>query len=373
MKVLIINTWIAFGGGEQVCLETANFLQKKNNKVSIACCYVDQNYLSKKSIHINFITPLSWIEKLCKKNKIFLALLGFPALFVLVMKNAINFDLINSHNFPGFWVGAVSSILYKKKLVWHFNEPQPIPKFLNFVDKIFIKKVSSITVLDIKNKLRVKKMFGKDAILIRPGVDFKFWSSKVQSDEVLQKYELKDKIFILSVGKIHPQKNQIILVDVLNILKEKIPGLILVLTGLRIHKEDVEERAKKLGVEKRVVFTGIISSEDLKSLYKNCLAVCFPALDQTWGLTPFEALCQKTVSIASSQAGVLEVIGPEKIGLIADPDAEHFAEKILYLYNNKKNVSKMSEKGYNFVNNNMSWDKFGEKMLEIFMEAVTYN
>ncbi len=372
MKVLIINSWIRMGGAESLCLELADFLVKNGHEVGILSAFVDFSYAEKNTLNkIQFITPWKFLGELSKKHLSLFAVLGCPAILFLALKNGKRFDIYNAHNFPGLWVSVITGIVFGKKIVWHFNEKQPLPQKIEFLDKIFIKRVNEITVLDEKNVLEVGQLFKRNALLIRAGIDYALWSKKEKSPDYLMKqYNLSGKTILLSVGKIHPQKNQGSLIDALSLLKDKIPNIILVLVGVPIYKKKLREKAKRLNISERVVFTGIVSGETLRSLYNQAFLLCFPAFDQTWGLTPFEALCQDTASIVSSQAGVAETLGKEKIGFVAEPTAQAFADKILFALENKPMVLEMVKRGKEYVRHNFTWDFFGKTYLEIFRKTL---
>jgi glycosyltransferase involved in cell wall biosynthesis len=159
------------------------------------------------------------------------------------------------------------------------------------------------------------------------------------------------------------------LVDVLALLRDDLPQLALVITGEGPDRPRLQARARDLGVQERVRFTGMVDAATLRGLYRGAFLTCFPALRQTWGLTPFEALCQRRVSLVSSQAGVAEVLQAQQIGLVAEPDARAFAEQIRAARRHSALIDAMAARGFAFVRT-LTWRRFAEEMGEVFEAAA---
>jgi glycosyltransferase involved in cell wall biosynthesis len=368
MSVLLISPWIKLGGSECLVLRLARLLSARGCRVSVACCFVDSKLIEDQVRGIHFIQPWRWIGALSRRSRAGLVFLGCPALLVTVLRHAGNYELLNPHNFPSLWIAALASRIAGIRVVWHFNEPAPIPKRLAGLEGTAARRARAITVLDERSRSRVSQAVGRDAIVVRAGVDLTFWGSDAGSVASLAGRATEEPT-LLSVGKIHPQKNQIMLVDVLHELAGLVPGLRLLITGDGPARRQVEQRVNDLKLRDRVIFTGTVDAATLRALYRSAFLVCFPALDQTWGLTPFEALCQKTVSLVSSQVGAAEVLGPQGIGLVANPDAPSFARAIQLAWEDTDRIDAMGERGFAFVKEVMSWERFGDRMLEVFGPA----
>jgi len=367
-SVLFIQSWLQLGGAENLVIELALELAGRGHRVAIACTYVDDSFLDKDPARVRLLRPWRWISWLSRRSRLGFLLLGCPALIVVVLAHARAHDVINPHNFPSFWAAAIASILFQKPVVWHFNEPAPGPRIFLRVDRALVTRATSLTVLDERSKARVRKLFRRDAVVIHPGVDIAFWS---QADDapVPQLQDLRGRSILLAVGKLHRQKNQAVLVRALDMLKTEIRDLTLVLTGDGPERSRLEQLIQDRSLGDRVIFTGMLSSRALRALYRQALLVCFPALDQTWGLTPFEALCQRTVSLVSNQTGAAEVLGPLNIGLLAAPDPASFANEIRTAYQRRSELAEMASRGFDYVASHLSWQRFADEMLAVFANA----
>jgi glycogen(starch) synthase len=125
-----------------------------------------------------------------------------------------------------------------------------------------------------------------------------------------------DSKVLLSVGRFVPAKGQIHLMDALPLLKEKFPGIKLVMAGSGPLESQIRKRASELNVEDRVIWTGFSSS--VPDLFQGADAVVFPSLWEGMGLVPLEAILRSRPVALSDLPALKEFVEP-------GPAAEYFS------------------------------------------------
>jgi glycosyltransferase involved in cell wall biosynthesis len=129
-----------------------------------------------------------------------------------------------------------------------------------------------------------------------------------------------DGPFILSVGDLHPRKNQIGLIAAFSKLLTGHPQLKhhLVLTGKETwFTPKVRAAALESGFASRIHFTGFVSDPDLLHLYNACECFVFPSFYEGFGLPILEAMaCGRAVACSNTSA-MPEVA--DGAGLFFDP------------------------------------------------------
>jgi glycosyltransferase involved in cell wall biosynthesis len=60
------------------------------------------------------------------------------------------------------------------------------------------------------------------------------------------------------------------------------------------------------------------------------------------------------------------IIDREKIGVVTDD----YAQSIIDVFTNKNKYQQMAERGKEYVKKNLSWNSYGDKMLQVFKSAV---
>jgi glycosyltransferase involved in cell wall biosynthesis len=121
--------------------------------------------------------------------------------------------------------------------------------------------------------------------------------------------------FLLYPARPWPHKNHVTLFEAFARLREERPELRLVLTG-----GGHEGRAVPAGVDVR----GLVSGEELASLYRRTACLVFPSLYEGFGQPPLEAMASGAPVAASSIAAVAEACG-DAAALFDPTEAEDIA------------------------------------------------
>jgi len=370
---------VVYGGAETVIIKLAQYLTKKGIENAILTLSVSSE-LWEVCKDLDLITPARKYPYTIRSTSFFNAL-GLVNEIIglrdLVRKNVGLFDVVNVHNFPATW----SLFPIPKPCVWMCNEPpelwhNPNPsislRILRDVgvtcDKIIVdKSINSICVADEFSAKRVTERYNIQPKIVYYGVDYEFFSNE-NGKEVLQKFNLHNNFVLLQVGWINPQKNQLESIKAIEQLRNDIPDIKLVLAGSggNPYEKMLKEYVHKKRLEKHVVFTGHLSKEIIRDLYHTCDIVLSPVRSQGGWLAPFEALCASKPIIVSSSMTAATIIEREKIGIVTND----FAKAIWDVYNNPTLYYDMARRGKRWVADNLSWDTFGQRIVEVFESVL---
>ena len=142
---------------------------------------------------------------------------------------------------------------------------------------------------------RVKKYYGRNAVIIYPPVDTKFYKP---SKDII------NENFYLVVSRLINNKGVDVIIKAFNKLGKK---LIIIGTGRE------GESFKKIAKD-NIKFLGWMSDKETLKYYQRCQAFIFCGYGEDFGLTPVEAqACGKPV-IAFGEGGVLETVIEGKTG-----------------------------------------------------------
>jgi glycosyltransferase involved in cell wall biosynthesis len=138
------------------------------------------------------------------------------------------------------------------------------------------------------------------------------------SEDAGRRYAVR-RPYVLHVGNFLPHKNLVRLVQAFAGLTEAVrKDCSLVLAGdCSGRRDSVLDEARRLGIERRVVLTGVIADADLPALYAGCEVFIMPSLDEGFGLPAVEAMACGAPVIASDRASLPEVVGDA--ALLVDP------------------------------------------------------
>lgn len=386
MDILIIHPWIQIGGAELVCVNLANELGRHGHRARIATLFVEAERMGVHGMKVEYVLPPRPISALCRKSRTLFYVIGPMALFWVAFANSKTADLLNPHNFPAHWIAVLVRLLRGVPIVWTCNEPPARLKLTDIsrvgaldyagwlvasspLDRLLVKWISAIQVLSTRVRTQVEELYRRDSVVIRSGVDPAAHANSDPSSAI-RKFGLDRKYRLLVVGKLHPQKNQSICLAALKAVCNKIPEAILILVGRGPMRAELERMAVELGITQRVKFLGEVPLGDLIDLYAACHVNLLPAVNQSWGLTPFEALCAGRISIVSSDSGAAEVIERERIGVVAKPTAEDFADRILEVHASSLSFTKMAARGKQYVEECLTHSDYAERFLELAQQAL---
>lgn len=376
MRVLIVYPRVyVYGGAELVVVKLANYMTKNGI----------ENALLTTSMLPEMEKNLNGTEIIIqKKSKIpFEEALGFPlgealALHKGVQCNLDNFNVINVHNYPA----ELSIFPYHKPVVWMCNEPllylllglkSPLlsrlkNKTLLAFDKFVVKRyMKYAAVADEFNAKRFEGLYGFSPEIIHYGMDYEFFS-KGDGKKALEEFDLFDNFIVLQVGMLSPLKNQMESLRTVDALKDRIPNIKLVLAGWgeEGYKSTLESYITNKNLERNVIFTGNLSRDRIRNLYHACNVLLHPIRPQGGWLAPFEALCAKKPIIVSSEMTASDIIKEEEIGIVTD----NYAETIWDIHNNPDKYYELGESGQAWVRENLSWEEFCKKMVNLFYRAM---
>ncbi len=382
MRVLIIHNQMKYyGGAELLIVELANWLTKRGIKNDILALSSSKE-VEKALIDTKIITPENDIDLKPPGYKNVRDILKAIKVFKKKLKEiSDDYDVINVHDFPTSWVLFPRIGKTKKPCVWFMNLPPDLYskpdagiflRFLNlirrFVDRIIVRNsIDVITVAETANEDRAKKRYGMQPRLIHFGVNYDFFS-KGNASKAIKKWNLKNKFVVVQSGMICSVKNQFASVKAIEEVRNKIPNVILILAG----KEDenygkmLKDYIKEKGLERFVIFTGNLKREDLRDLYKAADVGLFPIGDQGGVLAPFECLCAETPIIVSEEIETASFIKNESLGTVTS----NYSKALLDVYRNPKTYNQQAKKSSEFVKKNLSWEKFSDRMIQAFKDAL---
>ncbi|NJK34479.1 MAG: MSMEG_0565 family glycosyltransferase [Oscillatoriales cyanobacterium SM2_2_1] len=135
----------------------------------------------------------------------------------------------------------------------------------------------------------------------------------------------------LTVGGIEPRKNTLQLVKAFAQVRQLLPQAQLIIAGgatlfdYREYREEFLQMVNALDLESAILLPGVISDQDLPSLYRCADAFVFPSLKEGWGLVVLEAIASGLPTVVSHRAPFTEFLSPEQTIFIPPEDSSAIA------------------------------------------------
>ena len=128
----------------------------------------------------------------------------------------------------------------------------------------------------------------------------------------------------------------------------------------------IYSRVEKLGMEKNIIFTKYVPSEDMNPLMCGALAFVFPSLYEGFGMPPLEAMACGVPVLASGEASLPEVTGD--CAVICDAyDVKSIAKGLYRLYSDETLREELSRRGLERAQG-FTWERSAKMLMNVYRE-----
>ena len=200
-----------------------------------------------------------------------------------------------------------------------------------------------------------KKYFpGKKVIVVRGGVDTTASEKYLRSNKVKP---ISDRQFdAVFLGRLHPQKGVLELIDIWKLVVNKIPDAILAIIGDGQLEKKIKEKILKSKLNKNIVLFGFKSGEAKYEIFKNSKIVVHPAIYDSGGMAAAEAMAWGLPGV-SFDLESLKSYYPKGIIKTKLGNNREFSDNIIKLLTNKKLYQHTSAEALHLIRNTWDWHK----------------
>ena len=224
---------------------------------------------------------------------------------------------------------------------------------------------------EIVYDLLLKYKVAAEKRVIPTGIELeKFQRPEITEDDVTDlRTKLgiaSDETMLLSLSRVSYEKNiQAVLAALPSVLEED-DKVRLVVAGDGPYLPDLKSQAKKLGIQDKVVFTGMIAPSETALYYKAADFFISASTSETQGLTYLEALASGTPIIAHGNPYLDNVITDQMFGTLYYHDND-LAGAILEaaITTPEKDETKWADKLYE-----ISAENFGKRVYEYYLDLT---
>lgn len=353
---VVIDTWFPhIGGGQINAWEITRRIAKKHQVEIITRNSGKDNLKIPKNIKIKKLGPPSNPESTFSK-----ILFCVASFFYLYFRD---YDLVHAHAFlPGitarlFMVTkAIPAVFTVHGTSLGTNLLSPLKKFIEKF--ILLETFYSAQISTSRDFLKLKNINNK-VFYIPSGVNV------ADFDKVTPK-KFKN-LTIIFVGRLHEQKNLANLILSIDSVINDFPDLTLLIVGEGPQKRSLLNLARDKKISKHVKFLGEKTGQELIKLYKSSHLFILPSIYEGQPLTLLEAWAAKLPVIVTKTGDCQFLIKNGINGFLIDNplDTSEIANAIKSALT-AKNLENMGLTGYNLVAKNFSWEKSGQKTLEVY-------
>lgn len=214
--------------------------------------------------------------------------------------------------------------------------------------------------------------YKKEIKVIRNGTDLTYPDNAAELiNKVNEVYGLeKEHNVFLSVGRIVENKQIDLVLEALKIVKERGGEFKFLIVGAGPYEETLKQNVSRLGLNEHVIFTGrILDRQFLTAHYLRSDLFMFPSTFDTASLAPLEAAALKLPTLMTRGCATAETIADNRNGLLEEQDAQKWADKIMYVMQNKDQLAILRENAYKEVYR--SWDDVIKEVYAYYEKVIS--
>lgn len=292
-----------------------------------------------------------------------------------------NYDLVHTHtpvassltrlacrNVPGI------KVLYTAH-GFHFYKGAPVKNWMLYytAEKWLSRYTDCIITMNEEDYEKVAKSFNCKCIKFVNGVGIdlnKFMPQSSERKHMLRKeYGYNENDFILiSVGELNYNKHQDLLIDVIDLLKNKIPSIKLLIAGTGDILSQYQKRVNKLGIQKNVELLGF--RNDIANLALLSDVAVSASRREGLPVNVMEAMATGLPLVVTDCRGNRDLVSDQENGYVVGiDDVKGFAEAIEILHNSAEIRENFGRRCLEIVNS-YSLDKVMAEMKQIYLEYL---
>ncbi len=219
---------------------------------------------------------------------------------------------------------------------------------LNFADRIIF--VNKFQLEKFRKRIQEKSYYLPNGINIK---------ERTESKEFLNKIGAQEGEYLLSVGRLTQEKGFDILIKSIQDLPEVKQ---VVIAGSCDHGSAYFDKLKALDVNKKVIFSGFTTGEDLRELYSNAKLYVLPSINEGFPLVMLEAMSYNLPLVVS------DIPATHLVKINADDYAqpgnvEDFAQKIRLMLARQLGPVEYDLREYD-------WDRIAQQTLDVYRKAL---
>lgn len=175
---------------------------------------------------------------------------------------------------------------------------------------------------------------------------------------------------LLAVGRLGKEKNFDFLLQIFKELYQTETNCYLVIAGEGLEKQRLIELAKKLEIDKRVIFTGVVDLENMPLVYTDSDIFVFPSTSEVHPMVAIEAAVAKLPLVVANDSAFDGLVVDGENGFRLPLNKKVFAEKITILLHNDELSKKFGVKSKNLAKTNYDPEILSNKLIRYYSDIL---
>jgi len=304
----------------------------------------------------------------------------FVKLYILLRRE--KFDIVHTHTAKAGFIGRIAARMAKTPLVIHTPHGHDFYGYFGFLGSWFIvileriaalfaHKIVVLTNIEKVDMLKYHICAAGKIEVIKSGMDFSEFE-KLQVDLVKKKSEFhisSSGYLVGMIGRLETIKGFEYFIDSAKLILNLIPDTKFLIVGDGALRLTLIQRAKRLGIEDKIIFTGW--REDVASIISILDVLVLASLNEAVGRVLLEAGISGKPAVATAVGGIPEIIKDNLTGILVPPrDAPAIAKAVIVLLQDARKRQAMGSAAREWVKHNFNQKQMISEIDQIYKELV---
>lgn len=237
-------------------------------------------------------------------------------------------------------------------------------RYLEFGERMAARRADVCLVLSRNMKEYVDSKYGTNAVIFANGTDK---SSYHELEIIREKYGLEKDGYILSLGRIVPEKGIHYLIRAFK--KCKTDKKLIIAGGAEWNKDYYNQLLELAEENDRIIFTGFVVGQEIQELYSNAYIFVLPSNLEGMANALLEAMSYGNCCLISDIPENTEVVEGNAVWFKKGDEAD-LAAKLQMLLDDAGKVKYYKSISESFILSRYSWDLIVDQMLRVYAGDV---
>lgn len=232
--------------------------------------------------------------------------------------------------------------------------------YLELGERIAAQKADVCLVLSRNMKQYIKEKYGREAVLFANGIDA---PKKLEPAEIRQRFGLEKDSYILSIGRIVPEKGLHYLINAYK--KCKTDKLLVIAGGAEANSSYYEKLQELAKGDDRIRFVGFVTGDTVSELYSNAYLFAMPSNLEGMANALLEAMSYGNCCLVSDIPENTEVVTTFAPSFPKGDEAA-LQQALQQLLDHPETVQEYKKHAQDYILERYSWDRVVEQMLSVY-------
>ena len=292
-------------------------------------------------------------------------------------------DLVHTHVpfvYPTY-AAAHAAFRYRKPLFYHQRgvfDPERLKYrslkktlYINAIEKPIMRKATTLFALTDAEADSYRRLGITTRSRVVPnGIETEKY--RTQSTGLERRFGIPPSgPVILFLGRIHPMKGAVRLLDGFLRIHAEFPGATLVIAGPDECglEGTYRQTIREAGLQDRILFPGMVAGEEKLDLLARADLFSLPSDAEGFSMAILEALASGT-AVCLSHGCHFDEVESAGCGRVISNDVEEIAVTLRTMLRDRAALSGMGQKGRMLVQQRYNWDRITDQFLDVYREGL---